>query len=262
MEWLKHDERLYLQSVPMTECGGIVHGFTCKSGGVSTGKITGLNLGFRVEDDPASVLENYRLVAEDLGFPMESAVLARQTHTDNIRLVTKADAGKGLVRESDIFDTDGLMTEEKGIPLVVFTADCVPILLYDPRHPAVAAIHAGWRGTEQKIGGKAVRMMQERFGSKPEDILVAIGPSIGLCHFAFGEDAPEHFSMEFCKPNPAGGYWVDLWAMNKKQLLSQGILEEHIDIAEICTVCHEDVFYSYRTHREHTGRQAAIIILK
>ncbi len=262
MDWQRRGERLYLQSAPMREDGAVVHGFSCKPGGVSTGKITGLNLGFRVEDTLDSVLENYRLVAEDLEFPVENAVLARQTHTDNIRLVTKEDAGKGLLRESDIFDTDGLMTEEKGIPLVVFTADCVPILLYDPKHPAVAAIHAGWRGTEQNIGGKAVRMMEEQFGSRPEDILVAIGPSIGPCHFAFGEDAPEHFSMEFCKLQQNGGYLVDLWVMNQRQLIDQGVLEEHIDIAEICTVCREDIFYSYRTHREHTGRQAAIIMLK
>ncbi len=246
----------------MRDTGNIVHGFTCRTGGVSNGKITGLNLGFRVEDEEASVLENYRFVAEDLGFPMEKAVLSRQTHTHNIRVVTARDAGKGLVRESDIFDTDGLMTAEKGIPLVVFTADCVPVLLYDPKTPAVAAIHAGWRGTEQNIAGKTVSRMNAEFGSNPKDILAAIGPSIGPCHFAFGEDAPQHFPMESCKPNPDGGYLVDLWAINKKQLLAQGVLEEQIDVAEVCTVCRQDIFYSYRTHREHTGRQAAIIMLK
>lgn len=261
MEWLKRGERQYLQSSLLTDQNEVVHGFTGKAGGVSSGKITGLNLGFRVEDDPESVLENYRLVAEDLGFPMEQAVLSRQTHTDNIRVVTKEDVGKGLVKESDIFDTDGLMTAEKGIPLVVFTADCVPILLYDPKTPAVAAIHAGWRGTVRDIGGKAVRKMQEQFGSNPKDILAVIGPSIGPCHFSFGPEAPEYFPPEFCKPQE-GGYLVDLWAMNKSLLLAQGVLDEHIEVAEVCTVCRAEAFYSYRTHKEHTGRQAAIIMIK
>ncbi len=261
MDWLQCGERRYLQSSLWKKQDGIVHGFTGKTGGVSVGKVAGLNLGFRVEDNPEAVMENYRLVAEDLGIPVENVVLSRQTHTDNIRLVTKEDMGKGLVKESDIFDTDGLMTEERGIPLVVFTADCVPILLYDPKHPAVAAIHAGWRGTVQNIGGKAVRKMQEQFGSDPKDLLVAIGPSIGPCHFAFGKEAPEQFPEEFCKTHEEG-YLVDLWALNKKLLMDQGVLEKNIDIAEICTVCYADKFYSYRTHREHTGRQAAIIMIK
>ncbi len=261
MEWLKRGERQYLQSALLKNRGEIVHGFTGKVGGVSCGKITGLNLGFRVEDNPESVMENYRLVAEDLGFPMEKAVLSRQTHTDNIRIVTQEDAGKGLVRESDIFDTDGLMTAERDIPLVVFTADCVPILLCDTKRPAVAALHAGWRGTVQDIGGKAVRKMQEQFGSDPKDILAVIGPSIGPCHFSFGPEALEYFPPEFCAPQ-GDGYLVDLWAMNKNLLLAQGVLEEHIEVAEVCTVCRADGFYSYRTHREHTGRQAAIIMIK
>ncbi len=261
MDWLQCEDRKYLQSSLFKKQGGIVHGFTGKNGGVSSGKITGLNLGFRVEDNPTSVLENYRLVAEDLGFPMECAVLSRQTHTDNIRLVTKEDMGKGLVKESDIFDTDGLITAEKGIPLVVFTADCVPILLYDPKQPVVAAVHAGWRGTVQNIGGKAVRMMQEQFGSDPKDILAAIGPSIGPCHFAFGKEATEYFPEEFCKPCE-DGYLVDLWAMNRKRVMEQGVPEENIEVAELCTVCHAEEFYSYRTHREHTGRQAAMIMIK
>ena len=261
MEWLECGERQYLLSTLLRKQDNIVHGFTGKAGGVSTGKISGLNLGFRVEDNPDAVLENYRLVAEDLGFPMENAVLSRQTHTDHIRLVTKSDRGKGLVKESDIFDTDGLMTREKGIPLVVFTADCVPILLYDPKTPAVAAVHAGWRGTVQDIGGKAVQMMQEQFGSDPKDILAVIGPSIGPCHFAFGKEAPDYFPMEFCKPQ-GDGYLVDLWAMNKSLLLARDVLEEHIEVAEVCTVCHGERFYSYRTHKEHTGRQAAMIMMK
>ncbi len=261
MDWLKKSDRFYLQSALLSS-PHLIHGFTGKPGGVSTGKITGLNLGFRVEDDPGSVMENYRLVAEDLTFPMENAVLSRQTHTDNIRIITKEDMGKGLVRESDIFDTDGLITKEINIPLVVFSADCVPVLLFDPKTPAIAAIHAGWRGTIQGIVGKAVAMMKEHFSSNPKDILAAIGPSIGPCCFTFGEDAPDHFPAEFCTPQPDGKFLVDIWAMNQKQLLDEGLLPKHIDNAKLCTVCHADQFYSYRTHKENTGRQGAVIMLK
>ncbi len=261
MDWLKKSDRRYLQSSLLADTS-LVHAFTGRQGGVSTGKITGLNLGFRVEDDPASVMENYRLVGEDLGLPLENTVLAKQTHTNHIRIVTREDAGKGLFRESDITDTDGLMTKERGIPLVVFSADCVPILLYDPKTPAIAAIHAGWRGTEKAIAKNVVAMMQEHFGSDPKDILAAIGPSIGPCCFTFGEDATEHFPQKFCKPLSQGKFLVDIWSVNREQLLTQGVLPEHIDISGLCTVCHQDKFYSYRTHREHTGRQGAIIMLR
>lgn len=261
MDWLKNSDRFYLQST-LFHSPNLIHGFTGKQGGVSTGKITGLNLGFRVEDDPKSVMENYRLVADDLGFPMENTVLSRQTHTNHIRIVTKEDMGKGLVRESDIFDTDGLITKEIGIPLMVFSADCVPVLLFDPQTPAVAAIHAGWRGTVKGIAGKAVSMMQEHFGSNPTDILAAIGPSIGPCCFEFGEDALTYFPADFCTPKEDGKYWIDIWAMNQRQLLEEGVLPEHIDLSGLCTVCHADKFYSYRTHKENTGRQGALIMLK
>ncbi len=261
MDWLKNSNRLYLQSSLLADTS-LVHAFTGRQGGVSTGNITGLNLGFRVEDNPASVMENYRLVGEDLGLQLENTVLAKQTHTNHIRIITREDAGKGLFRESDITDTDGLMTKERGIPLVVFSADCVPILLYDPKTPAIAAIHAGWRGTEKAIAKNAVAMMQEHFGSDPQDILVAIGPSIGPCCFTFGEDATEHFPQNFCKPLSQGKFLVDIWSVNREQLQNQGVLPEHIDISGLCTVCHQDKFYSYRTHKEHTGRQGAIIMLR
>ncbi len=261
MKILQKENRHYLQSNAMLQNPSLIHGFTARQGGVSTGKISGLNLGFRVGDNPDSVMENYHLVAQDLGFRLEDAVLARQAHTDNIRLVTRKDAGKGLTQESDITDTDALITAERNIALVVFSADCVPILLFDPNHLAIAAIHAGWRGTVKGIAGKAVQKMAQQFGSRPEDLLAAVGPSIGPCCFAFGEDAQNHFPSAFCTPRADGGFLVDLWAMNRAQLLENGLLPTHIDLSEICTVCHKDTFYSYRSQREHTGRQAAIIML-
>ncbi len=262
MRQYKKDNRLYLQSAAFAKTGLVCHGFTCRQGGVSSGKICGLNLGFRVEDHTDSVMENYRLVSCDLEIPLSSMVLARQTHTDHIRIVTKDDAGKGVVRQSDITDTDGLMTDQPGLGLVVFSADCVPILLFDPSRKAIAALHAGWRGTVKEIAKKGASMMCEVYGCNPKDILAAVGPSIGPCCFSFGQDAKDYFPEKYLSPMPSGKFLVDLWQMNYDQLTSQGLLPEHIALSRICTVCHADTFYSYRTHREHTGRQAALIMLK
>ena len=131
MKWIDYqaEDRLYLQNEAFCRTGLVRHGFTGRLGGVSHGKVTGLNLGFRVGDDPASVQENYRLLGADLGILPEQMVLSRQTHTDTIRPVTDADAGKGLTKESDITDTDGLITDRPSLALVIFTADCVPVLL-------------------------------------------------------------------------------------------------------------------------------------
>lgn len=261
MEYRKGNQ-LYLKSDLIEKCGGVNHCFTSRLGGVSQGKITGLNLGFRVDDNPESVKENYRIVAEDIGLNLENMVLAKQTHTDNIRMVTREDSGKGITKISDIEDTDGLLTDEKGIALVVFAADCVPILLYDSKRGVAGAIHAGWRGTVKGIAGKAVEMMKTEYGSSPSDIVVSVGPSIGPCCFEFGKDAEDYFPRKYIKVISDEKRLIDIWSMNKDQLLSCGILKENIDLLGVCTVCNSDKFYSYRTHRENTGRQTAIIEIK
>ncbi len=262
MIWYQKENRQYLQSDLFCETGIVTHAFTCRKGGVSHGNILGMNLGFRVDDNTESVMENYRLLADDLKIPMESMVLSRQTHTDHIRPVTEDDAGKGVTKPSDIYDTDALITDRTGISLIVFSADCVPILLLDPKRRVIAAVHAGWRGTVKEIAKKTVMLMQTKYQCDPLDIRCAIGPSIGPCCFTFGSEATEIFPPSYCKEMEDGRFLVDIWRMNQDQLLSQGILAEHIDLSNLCTVCHADTFYSYRTHQEHTGRQAAVIMLR
>lgn len=260
MKELICDKRIYLQSELINSTGAAVHGFTGRGGGVSRGKVDGLNLGFRVGDDPESVKQNYRLVAADLEFDLERTVLSRQTHTDNIRIVTEEDAGKGITKESDIYDTDGLMTNIRGITLVVFAADCVPVLFLDPIKHVVCAVHSGWRGTVKKIGGKAVNMMKEVYGSEPKDIIAAIGPCIGPCCFEFGlADAEKIFDSEYYRALDNGKALVDILSMNVDILKAAGVAESNIDLANVCTVCNADKYYSYRTHGAATGRQAAVI---
>lgn len=235
------------------------HSFTSKLGGVSRGKIEGFNFGFRVGDNPDSVMENYRLLSQDMGFSLSRAVLSKQTHTSNIRIVTEKDCGKGITRSSDIEDTDGLITNVPDIPLIVFAADCVPVLLYDKKHKVAAAVHAGWRGSVSGIISKCVRLMKSDFGCDTKNICVAIGPSIGSCCFEFGPEAPEIFGEKYVSLKDNGKYHVDLWSYNKDLLIAEGVSSENIDISDVCTVCNSDKFYSYRTHKENTGRQIAVI---
>lgn len=257
----KCEDRRYLKSELLPE-EEVAHGFTSAEGGVSRGRICGFNLGFRVKDDENSVRENYRLLAEDLGIELKRTVLAKQTHTKNIRIVTEADAGKGIVRDSDIEDTDGLVCNIPNMALVVFSADCIPILLYDGKKRVVAAVHSGWRGTVQRIGAAAVEVMAKEFGSSPSDIVAAIGPGIGPCCFEFGEDASNYFDRKYLKEKDNGKFLVNIWEMNCDILLDSGLKAENIDVSGVCTVCNSDKYYSYRTHKDRTGRQAAVIMLK
>ncbi len=254
--------RVYIKSGAFNQIKNLRHGFTTARGGFSSGKIKGLNLGFRVGDDKESVLKNYRAVASDLDLTYENMVLSRQTHTDNIRIVTKEDRGKGLTRASDIFDTDALITNEKNTPLVVFSADCIPILLAEKNERAIGAVHAGWRGTVMKIPKKAVELMKSEYGAEPKNIFAAIGAGIGKCCFEVGEEVASEFEAEFVCRRQGEKPTVDLWAANFKALLEAGVLPENIELANICTKCSADEFYSYRAMGERTGRLGALIELK
>ncbi len=253
--------RCYIIDEHLEETGYIRHGFTTIKGGYSTGKIQGLNLGFRVGDRIESVMKNYKAVSGDLGLSISNMVLAKQTHTDNVRVVTAEDKGKGLTKESDIEDTDGLITNEKNIPLVVFSADCIPVLLADKHGRAIGAVHAGWRGTVMKIPQKAVSLMAENYGIKPRDIVVSIGPGIGKCCFEVGEEVAKEFAPSFVKKGENGKFYVDLWEANASALMEIGVLKKNISIAKICTKCNDD-FYSYRRMGDKTGRMGALIELK
>lgn len=256
----RKEDRLYLKCSRLDDCG-VRHGFTTRSGGASRGKIEGLNFGFRVGDNPDDVYCNYRFAADDLELNYENFVLAKQTHTDNIRCVTRADAGKGITRDSDIEDTDGLITDEIGIPLVIFSADCVPILLVEPKRRVIAAVHSGWRGSVKRIVDVAVRKMVKHYGADVSEIQAAIGASIGPCCFEVGGETAELFPQEYVSPKQNGKFTVDLWSFNRDILISAGMRRENISLAGECTVCNKDKYYSYRAHKEKTGRLAAMIQL-
>jgi len=200
-----------------------------------------------------------------IGAGLERTVLAKQVHRTTVRLCTAADAGKGLLRERD-FEADALITNEPGLSLAVFSADCGTILLHDPVSGAVGAVHAGWRGCAGGILENAVREMGRAFGAKPGDLRAALGPCIGPCCFETDGDVPQ--AMRSALGTEAEEYlvrrgekWhVDLAGLNRLWLLRSGVPAEHIDVSGLCTACRADLFWSHRKMGEARGVQAAVIV--
>ena len=242
----------------------VPHGFTTRFGGVSTGFLASLNLTVGRGDTLEHVEENIRILGRGVGFDPERIVLTRQIHSDLVRVVTEADC-LGLCHQ--VYpQCDGLVTNTPGLSLMVFTADCTPLLLWDPVTGAVGAAHAGWRGTASDIAGKTVRKMQEAFGCNPADIRAAIGPNIGFCHFETGSDVPQAMLASFgsdVEPflRPAGEkYYVDLKEINRFALNRAGVVS--VDISTECTMCSPDRFWSHRVTQGKRGAQGAVIQCK
>ena len=240
------------------------HAFTTRRGGVSSGYLESLNIALHRGDEPGNVAENYRILGNALGFSPEDLVLTRQTHSDIVHRVTKADC-LGLDHHA-YPECDALITNVPGVALVVFTADCTPILLHDPKTGAVGAAHAGWRGTAAGIAGKTARAMAEAFGCDPGNIHAAIGPNIGFCCFETDSDVPNAmvaaYGTDAEKWIRAVGnkYYVNLKEINALSLRNAGV--HHIEISTDCTMCQHDRFWSHRVTGGIRGSQGAIIVCK
>lgn len=246
----------------------ITHLFTTRKGGVSRGIYESMNLSFQRGDDPLCVHENFRRIAAVLQTTPERIVCARQTHTTNIRLVTEADCGKGVVKEADYDEIDGLITNEPGIMLCTSFADCVPLYFIDPAHHAIGLAHSGWRGTVNRMGACMIQAMYEQFGSKPDQLLAAIGPSICVDCYEVGKEVAEEFRRAF--PDTAvlqtgkapGKYQLDLWKANQQILLEAGIAKEHLYLTDICTCCNADLLFSHRASNGKRGNLCAFLGIK
>jgi YfiH family protein len=244
------------------------HAFSSRSGGVSIEKYNSLNLSITSDDNLENIVENRRRFAAAVGVSPESFVGGYQVHSDAVYTVTVNDKGRGaLDRQSVIPATDALMTCERGLTLMTFYADCVPVLFLDPVKKAIAVSHAGWKGTVLKIAAKTVKEMSLNFGTNPQDLLVAIGPSIGPCHYQV--DSPVIKSVREAYPgresqlllNQENGYaQFNMWEANRVQLLNVKVPNENITLAGLCTYCNQDMLFSHR--RGMAGRQAAVIMLK
>ncbi len=237
----------------------VPHGFTTRLGGVSRGYLDSLNIGIHRGDDPACVAENYRILGEAIGFDPSKLVATRQTHSDIVLPVGKAQWGTCLV-EGASPESDALITNTPGTALVIYTADCTPLLFHDPVTGAVGAAHAGWRGTAADIGGKTVRAMCQSFGCKMENIRAAIGPNIGPCCFETDQDVPNALGQaaEGLVSQRDGKYYVNLKEVNARLLRQAGVT--HIEISGDCTACQSDRYWSHRRHGPQRGSQGAIIV--
>ena len=243
---------------------GVPHCFTTRYGGVSTGTLASLNIGMHRGDDPKNVEENYRILGNALGIAPDFLVLTRQVHSDIVRKVGRADAA-GLDHHT-YPECDALITNEPGTGLVVFTADCTPILLWDEVTGAVGAIHAGWRGTASALAEKTVKAMVDAYGCDPANIRAAIGPNIASCCFETDGDVPAAMiaalgqeAQQFIKKT-GEKYHVDLKGINEAFLRRAGV--ENIQISRECTCCEHNRFWSHRFTRGDRGSQGAIIVCK
>lgn len=242
---------------------------TTRSGGVSRPPFHQLNLAFHVGDDPARVAANRRMVCAAMGIPPEALVVASQVHGSRVAVVDARCRGRGALEgDTAIEAADAMVTRTPGLCLLVLTADCVPIVLYDPATPAVGVVHAGWRGTVGEIAARAVSTMSEAFGTSPRRLLAGIGPSIGPCCYEVGPEVLEQVvaapwaSADLVERTVGGKGMLDLWEANRRQLMLAGVPERAIEFSGLCTRCHARLFFSVRHDGATTGRFATGAMLR
>lgn len=260
----------YYQFLGLKDFPGLLHFVSGREGGVSVGGQAALNLGFMDEDREDFVLTNRVLLAGVVGCEVDAFTFGEQKHTTHVEVVSAEQRGAGAREKvTRLPATDALITRESGICLTVLAADCVPVLLYDPRERVIAAVHAGWRGTVGRIVAGTVERMRDEFGCDPRNVFVGIGPSIGPCCFEVGEEVVEaareglgDLQGLVVNGERAGKYLLNLWEANRRQLEEIGVRASNIETAAVCTVCHHDRFFSYRGDRGNTGRFGAGIMLK
>ncbi len=249
-------------------------GITSRSGGVSEAHLQSMNCALHVGDDADKVFANRAILADQLGVPFEAWTCAEQVHGNRVALVTASERGKGrLSREDAIQNTDALITNEPGVWLTAFFADCVPLYFFDPVQKAVGLSHAGWKGTVLQIAEATVKGMALHFGSKPADLIAAIGPSIGGCCYEIDEAVANpvlaaleqigiseaHDSFLASRSDKPGKYMLNLQQINRQIMIKAGILPSRIEICGMCTSCRTDSFFSHRKEKGRTGRMTAWI---
>lgn len=270
---LKMNERAGVSffTFPILEETNLVrHSFSTRLGGVSKGNFATMNFSFTRGDNREDVLENYSRMAKALNVQKDRMVLTYQTHTTHVKKVTEDDEGKGIWRERNYKDVDGLITNIPGITLVTFFADCVPLYFLDPVHKAIGLSHSGWRGTVNKMGRVTIEAMHHEYGSDPKDIIACIGPSICQDCYEVGEEVAEAFKENFSKEvwseilikKENEKYQLNLWKANEIILRESGICANHLSVTDICTYCNPELLFSHRKMAEHRGNLAAFLSLK
>lgn len=261
------DGLCYITFPNIERLGFVKHAFSTRLGGVSKGCFSSMNLSFSRGDDKAAVLENYKIFCKAIGVDYRRCVLSRQVHELNVRVVTEADIGKGILRHRDYESVDALVTNLPEVPLVTQYADCVPLLFCDPVHKAIGAAHASWRCTLGEIGRLTVEKMAEHYGTDPADLVVGIAPSI--CGKCFEVDRPVVDAFEglkaadihdFCRQK-GEKYYIDLQGFNRQLLIRLGVKPENITVTDLCTKCRPDYFFSHRVTGPARGNLAALLCI-
>lgn len=258
---------VYIQFPKLLACGTVNHAFSTRHGGVSTGECATMNLSFNRNDSRENVLENYNRLCSKVGIDTKNLVLSKQTHTNNVMVVSSKHKGTGVTLPC-FEDVDGLVTNESGVALVTQYADCTPLLFCDPIKRVIATSHAGWRGTVKQIGKVTVEKMVSHFHCNPKDIIAGIGPCIGQCCYEVDDPVYNEFiklpyldlkTIFIHKPN--NRYMLNLAEANRQILVHSGLLPENIDISDICTCCNSRDLHSHRATNGRRGNLAAIIEL-
>lgn len=249
---------------------GLYNAFSTKIGGISTGQYESMNLSFTVGDDPANVVENFHIFANNAKIPTNLMVYSHQTHTTNVMKVTKEHGGMGIDRDRNYSDVDGIITNEPGLCLVTSYADCVPLYIVDPVKKAIGLSHAGWRGTVNNIAKNTVELMVREYGCNPADFKVFIGPSICAECYEVSEDVAEEFAKAYGKdvfekiliPKDNGKFKLNLHEANKRNFINEGVCSSNIEITDVCTCCNSEILFSHRATKGKRGGLCAFLMLK
>lgn len=246
----------------------INHAFTTRLGGVSKGEFSSMNMAFNRGDSVESVTENYKRFCASAGFDYESLTASAQDHNTFVRAVTSLDRGVGIYKPRDLQSVDALITNEKGVTLVTYYADCTPLFFVDTKNKAIGLAHAGWRGTVGRIGEKVVRKMIELYGTDPADIKAAIGPAISVCCYEVDKPCADNFlalddleTSRFVFPKENGKFMIDLLETNRQVLVKSGVKPENITISDLCTNCNSELLWSHRATKGHRGTMSAFMCI-
>lgn len=279
MELYRHKSRMktelnrkgeveYLTFPLLGQTGIVRHLFSTRVGGVSKGIYSSMNLSYTRGDDKEAVDENFRRIADVLGCDVGDIVCSDQTHTVNLRVVSREDGGKGILTPKDYTDVDGLLTDEPGLVLATFYADCVPLYFVDTKKRAIALAHSGWRGTVARMGRCVTEKMKDVYGTDPADIVAVVGPSICQACYEVSEDVADAFAREFLGKGQAdeiliskggGKYQLDLWRANEIVLTEAGIPAEQIQVTDLCTCHNSDYLFSHRASHGKRGNLGAFL---
>ncbi|MEE0957189.1 MAG: peptidoglycan editing factor PgeF [Ruminococcus sp.] len=258
----------YLTYNSLSELKFINHAFSTRLGGVSEGEFTSMNLAFNRGDDPDAVTENYRRLCKSAGFDFDTLTASAQDHNSFVRAVTKNDCGVGIYKPRDMQSVDALITNEQGVTLVTYYADCTPLFFADVKNKAIGLAHAGWRGTVERIGEKVVEKMTALYGTDPSDIVAAVGPAISVCCYEVDQPVAERFlaledldASRFVFPKPGGKYMLDLLECNRQILVKSGVRAGNITLSDLCTNCNSDLLWSHRATNGHRGTMCAFMCL-